>query len=202
MRTCRYVFSLLLIVLVIPLSSFAQAYKGLTFQATVKDPGGVLINDPGTAVNVKVLSPNDCILLEESHAAVVISNGYLNIVVGKGVRGGADKGLAANSIFNNLTALVSLDPLVGAPGTCNYTPVAQDARKMRISFVSGGNTITGDFNIRGSAFAVDSELLGGKASSGYIQTSANTTQVKIDNILATNVYNNLLNLDSSNTSAF
>src|SRR4051812_16563435 len=88
----------------LPSIADAQNHKGLTFQAMVKDSGGVLVNDVGLTVNVRVLSPNDCILLEENHAGVNITNGYLNLVAGKGTRTGSDTGLTLKDIFSNTVA--------------------------------------------------------------------------------------------------
>jgi hypothetical protein len=184
-----------------PHFTFAQNHKGLSFQGFVKDSGGVIVNDTGLTINIRVLSPNNCILLEENHAGVNITNGYLNLVVGKGTRAGSDPSLTFKDIFSNFTARPALTADGG--GACAYTPAVdrQDARTLKVEFVTGAQTVTANFNIRGAAFAVDSETLGGKASSEFIQTTTDVTQARVDTLLSPAVYNNLSQLGTTSTGA-
>lgn len=58
--------------------------KGINFQGVIKTLSGRFPTFSGTTVLVKILSPNDCILREETFSGINISNGYLNLAIGRG----------------------------------------------------------------------------------------------------------------------
>lgn len=178
-------------------NAFAQsAAKGVSFQGVIKTPAGDFPTISGTTVLVKILSPNDCILREESFSGVNISNGYLNLVVGRGVPTANNPVPARDleKVMNNaavITGLTCLNP----DGSTNssltsYTPQSVDTRKLRVSLVINQDNVVADFNMRAVAYAINAEKsdvsdnafkLNGKTSSEFIQTSANVTQANLEN---------------------
>ncbi len=161
------------------LSSHAQTLsKGISFQGMIKTPSGQFPTISGTSVIVKILSPNDCVLREESFSSVNISNGYLNLVIGRGVPTANNpspardlKNLMNNSVsFSSLTCL-NPDGSVNAV-TNSYDANAGDVRKLRISLQIDQDTVVADFNMRAVAYAVNAESLNGKTESSFINVNA------------------------------
>ncbi|WP_374073637.1 hypothetical protein [Bdellovibrio bacteriovorus] len=178
---------LLLFFLIDPSWSFAQSHKGLTFQAFVKQPNGSPLSISGIPIQLQILSPNDCILYSETHNGMSVNNGYLNVVLGSGVRSSGDPGLAMNAVFNNKVTVPSLNSTSGGVGDCTYTPSVggQDARRLRVYFQANADTIDANFNIRATAFAIESERLEGKSANEFIQTSPLLTQPLLENFFST-----------------
>lgn len=198
MKTATYfrnhVAALTLFTLTLAAGFGAQAQsKGMTFQGYLKDSTGALVNTSGVSVTSQLLSPNDCVLMEETHSAVNITNGFFTVVIGKGTRTGADKGLSMRDVFNNGQTRSSMDPVTGAAGSCTYTPTANDARKVKLKFNVGADAIAADFNIRANGFAFwsedadNSQKLGGLAPSAYLQVNSGTglTQSSLESLVTT-----------------
>lgn len=164
--------------------------KGMTFQGYLKDSGGNLVN-ASVSVTSQLLSPNDCVLMEETHSAVAITQGFFTVVIGKGTRTGADKHLAMRDVFNNGATRSGFDDASGATGSCNYVPTAGDARKVKLKFAVGSDQIAADFNVRANGFAFWSEdadnaqKLGGVAPAGYLQVNSGTglTQSSLESLV-------------------
>lgn len=164
--------------------------KGISFQAVIKTPSGQFPSVAGTSVLVKVLSSNDCVLREESFSSVNITNGYLNLVIGRGnpTANNPDPARDLKSVMNNsvnLSGLICLNPdgSVSSSRT-TYEPQAGDIRKLRVSLQIDQDTVVADFNIRAVAFAVNSETLNGKTENSFINinsvsglTQANTESI-------------------------
>ena len=100
-----------LALLLLPLTSSAvqvNGNKGMSFQAVVRSPGGALVNSASTAINVKILSPSGCILWEEDHAGINIADGYLNLGIGQGTKGGdTPSGMTFKKVFDNLWCTIT-----------------------------------------------------------------------------------------------
>ncbi len=183
--TWHVFFSTLLILLS---TTIAQAQnKGITYQVIIKNPSGQAINIPTVNVNIKVLAPNGCILREEEHASVNITNGFLNLSVMRGTRTGNDPNLQAHKVFDNSATISSL-VCINLDGTTkaatSYTPAPEDTRKLRVSFMDGGNPVVADFNIRSTAFAFQAEKLNGKDQTDFvnINNAQNLTQTNVESI--------------------
>ncbi|MDG0815785.1 hypothetical protein [Bdellovibrio svalbardensis] len=160
-------------------SSLAQAQvtngnKGITFQGVIKDtanPSSPTYPTVTSDVVVQVLGvrsdSNSCILWEETHTGVQIDKGYLYLVVGRGVKS-ASPLLSFKDVFDNKPK----SGLNCSGGFTDYTPVATDARKLRIVVNSLG--ITADFNMRAAPYAVhaenavSAETLDGKAATDFL----------------------------------
>jgi hypothetical protein len=160
----------------------ATAHKGLSLQASIKKPDGSALTQTATTVKLQVLSPTtNCVLMEENHTNVAITDGILNLVIGSGTRvsggSGSDKGYSLAEILDNKTTRSSLD-VAGSVGSanCTYAPNinGQDTRKVRVVFTAAdsGETIQADFSLRATAFAVESERLEGKSSSDFVQVNS------------------------------
>lgn len=183
-------FNRAMILLVLVFSNFVfSAERGLNIQAFISKPDGSPLSATGVNVNLKVLSPNSCVLLEEDHAAVNITNGFLYVVLGKGTRGGSDRGFTLSQVLNNRTARANLDNVVSAVGAndCTFTPQGDksDQRKIRINFLDGATTVEADFNLRSGGYAIaaeDSESLQGKAAADFAQLNGNVSQQNIEDL--------------------
>ncbi|MEK2645833.1 beta strand repeat-containing protein [Bdellovibrio sp. BCCA] len=173
---------LVVLVALFPQYVYAQTHKGMTFQAYIKQPNGNPLSVTGVPLRLQVLSPNDCILYDETHASINVTEGYLNLVVGGGARSAGDPGFTMGSVFNNKTSKPNLNSVSGGVGTCTYTPTAgeQDGRRLRLIFNAYSDTIDVDFNIRATAFAIESERLEGKSASEFIQTSPKISQALLE----------------------
>ena len=101
MKTLVVSFLTMLIAL---FASPAFAHKGLTFQGYLKDASGQLVTASGVTITSRLVSPNNCVLLEETHSGVAITSGFFTVVIGNGTRTGADKSLALKDVFSNTTA--------------------------------------------------------------------------------------------------
>ncbi|HRO67964.1 MAG TPA: cell wall anchor protein, partial [Pseudobdellovibrionaceae bacterium] len=179
--------------------SFAQTHKGISFQAVIKSPGGVYPTESGLTVNAKVLSPNDCVLWDEDHVNVDITDGYLNLVIGRGTVASLQPvGQTFTKVYNNGTAQTGLtcvnpDGSVSGPGS--YSPGAQDGRKLRIELTLPTGHVLADFNLRSMPFAVNAENLNGKSDAAFVQVNGlqGLTQAAAEQWFSSTVLQDLLN---------
>lgn len=181
----------------------AQAqHKGINFQAVLKTPSGTLPNVVGLTATVQILTSNNCVLREEEHPGVNITNGYINLVIGgptSVAAGGHNPSPLLNyqEIFNNSVARTGLtcinpDDSVAASGQ-TYTPLASDARKMRLRLqVPGEGLVVADFNLRSVPFAVSAETLNGKSENDFIKTSTNVTQNALETFFSSSSLSQIL----------
>ena len=190
--------------------SFAQ-HKGLTFQAVLKKPDGSYPTISGLTVTLQILDPiSDCVLREENHSGINVSNGYMNLIIGSSsattpMGKNPVPVLSINEVFNNSVSRTGLNcvdagnNIVGVGQT--YNPLSSHARKLRLRTVIGADTVVADFNMRAVAFAVNAETLNGKTEADFINTTTDVTQARTNALFAPAVYDNLLNLSSSSTGA-
>lgn len=170
-----------------PMNVYAQN-KGITYQVIIKNPAGVALNIPSTTVNLKVLAPNGCILREEEHTNVSITNGFLNLSVMRGTRTGADPNLTAAKVFDNSSLISGLTCILtdGSinSGTTSYPPSADHTRKLRVSLMDGANPVIADFNIRSTAFSFNAEKLNGKDTADFVNINnlQSVTQSNVESI--------------------
>jgi hypothetical protein len=171
-------------------------HKGIAVQAYILQPNQNPVNGSGLTVTSRILSPNDCVLIEEQFSNVSISNGYLRLPVGTGTRTARDKGLSLSAALDNTTTRSNLDGPAANP-TCTYSPSSQDARKITVSFNLGTDSttaITANFSLRATGYAVssdDSQALQGKGATDFIQSnsSRSATQNMFENFFAASVSN-------------
>lgn len=177
----------LFFVFVVGLSAQAQT-KGYTFQGVIKRPDGTFPNVTGTTVNMKVLSPAGCVLRDEDVSGVNITDGYMNLVVGKGIPTANDPGLTIQTVFDNSGVTGGLHCLDGANSTIatnqTYNAGAHDARKLRISLVLDSNPVVLDFNMRAVPFATNAETLNGKSDTDFVKANSaqGVTQSNLESI--------------------
>lgn len=160
--------------------------KGITFQAVIKDPDGVYPTVSGLSVVLQILDPAGiCVLREESHSGVSISNGYVNLAIGAD---SASVPVSANPqpVLSLSQVMDNSKPINGF--NCTYTPSSGNARKLRIKVrlprQSGlSEPVVADFNMRSVAYAVNSETLDGKSKDQFIQVSNNLTQQRLESFL-------------------
>lgn len=188
-----------------PLLAMGQTTRGIALQVYVLKPTGEAANVAQLPVRVQILSPNNCVLVDENHGSIDVIGGFMRIPVGTGVREAGDHGLSLAQALGSTQAQVGLDDVNGSVGSCSYTPQAQDIRKIRVSFQIGADPISADFSIRSSAYAVaadDAQALQGKAASEFLQKNSakNLTQTKIEDFfnLITSQVGKLIKFDGTN----
>jgi microcystin-dependent protein len=173
-------------------ASFAHAaptpHKGIAVQAYILTPTQAPASGSGLTITSQILTPGDCVLIEEQFSGVSVSNGYLRLNVGTGTRTAADKGLSLAEALDNVKGRLNLDGPTG-PALCSYTPTSQDARKVRVSFTLGADAITANFALRSTGYAVasdDAQALQGKSASEFLQPniSKSATQTMFENFFA------------------
>lgn len=181
----KFLFLFLWIFHLVPV--LAQTSKGITFQAVVKDSNGDRVNSPSTPINVKILTPNGCVLWEEDFSAINIVDGYINLVVGtQAPTGDTPAGMQFQKVFDNSTNRTSLecfDANGSSIGTANYNPVNSDKRFLRVDFSLGSDRVLVDFNMRSVTFALNSEQLNGKSEDDFIQVNGIVSQSLIETLI-------------------
>lgn len=194
----------------------AQTHKGISFQGVIKLPSGETPTRSGITVNAKILSSNNCVLREEEFLGVNISNGYINIPIGRGDTGGNDPGLSMAEVMDNSkiilngparpAGLACLDSGGAVNGSVTFfNPATSDgARKFRLSLTMDSNPVVADFNMRSMAYAVNSETLNGKKETDLvnINNAKSVTQANVESIFErfTKLDAILNNTDGSGTS--
>lgn len=170
------------------------APAGLNLQGRlVKDE--VPVTGPIT-LTVKVTSPNSdiCLLYEETHSLTLSSGdgGTFSVKIGGGTRTGNDKGFSMVNVFSNRGSTLSGLSCPGSSAT-TYTPVSSDSRYVYVSFVTGSDTVafSSPYVIQSVPYALEAERLDGKVASEYLQTTTDTTQAKINTIMAPTAYTEL-----------
>lgn len=139
----------------------------------VNDSTGVPLASPVSAV-FKILDPSgNCLLYEESHAALALdSQGGFSVKIGPGGSGvrntSADGGLLWKIIFQNLSQLRSPGAPSCSPG---YTPAAGDGRKLRV--VINGSALSPDYAMASTPMATVAESLQGKVPTDFLPSSGN-----------------------------
>lgn len=186
-------FAVLSISMLVSSAAFG-AHKGISFQAVLKKPDGTYPNISGLNVTLQVLDPvSECVLREEVHSGINISNGYINLILGSASAStptGRNPAvvLTIPQVFDNSTPRTGLNCVdannnITASGQ-TYTPTPNHMRKLRLRAVIGADTVVADFTLRAVAFAVNSETLDGKDANSFVQTSAAITQSNVESIFS------------------
>ncbi len=191
---------------------FAQ-HKGINFQAVIKRPNGSYPTASGLTVTVQILDPvTNCVLREEEHASINVSNGYINLLIGSS--------LATTPPGRNPTPVLSIvQAMDNATARSNlncvdinnnvvaisqaYTPSNSHTRKLRLRLNILGDQVVADFNMRAVAFAVNSEMLNNKTDEDFINVKSgdNLTQANVESIFQrfTKLDNILNNFNAAGT---
>ena len=169
--------SLLNIMLLTATAQAQWSNKGIKFQAKIKyTSSGELLNQNAASVNVRILSPNDCVLWEENHPNQNIVDGHLSLVIGSGTNQGAHPvGTTLKAVFDNTvnrSGLLCVDGTNTPTVNTIYHPMPNDTRKVRLYFTNGSDSILADFSLRASGYALNSETLDGKTVNDFVLKSA------------------------------
>lgn len=182
--------------------AFAQT-QGISFQAVLSPPGGGANPDEqNLTVKLLILAPSltttHCVLRSEDHTGVDIKNGYLNLVVGGPAANPTDDGFNPATILtlaqalDNTTSRTGLRCVDGnntvVSSNQTYAPQAGDRRLLRLVVVlTSGDEVIADFNLRAVPYAINSETLGGRSSSQFVQinTTNKVTQANLNQFFNT-----------------
>ncbi|OYZ17614.1 MAG: hypothetical protein B7Y39_15070 [Bdellovibrio sp. 28-41-41] len=177
-----------------PLGHAAPA--GLTYQGRlVKD--NLPVESATVTLTVKVTSTgvNECVLYEETHSLnMASSDGIFSVKIGSGTRTANDKALSLVQVFSNTGTAIA--GLVCGGGATSYTSASTDSRNVYVSFYDGVDTVafSSPYVIQSVPYALEAERLAGRTASEYLQTTADTTQSKVNAVMATTPYTELLAL--------
>jgi hypothetical protein len=178
---------------------------GITFQGRLTKSDQAV---EGSSVNVtiKVKSVvSECLLYEETHTLNMSnSDGIFSIKIGGGTRTVNDVGLSLTQVFSNTgTAITSL--ICTGPGTpTSYTSTSVDARNVYVSFDDGVDVVAfaDPYVVQSVPYAIEAERLAGKPAADYLQVSADSTQTKLDDIMDSAVYSEILALAGGTSSNY
>ena len=177
---------------------------GLTYQGRLVK-NNLPVESSSVTLTVKVTSPdaNQCVLFEETHTLnMTNSDGIFSIKIGGGARTSNDVGFTLAQVFSNrATALNSLTCLSGAT---SYTPTLADSRNIYASFNDGTDTVafSEPYVIQSVPYAIEAERLAGRTASEYLQTTTDTTQTKLNNVMAPSAFTELLALINGTSSQY
>ena len=158
-------------------------------------------------ITLKITSPSvpECVLFEETHSVNLTgSEGIFTVDIGGGAPTANDEGLTLTQVFsNNGTAISSLS-CTGLPATTSYPPAAGDSRKIYVSFVDGAQTVSfaTPYVIQSVPYAIEAERLAGKSATDFLQVTSDSTQTKVNDIMAPSAYTELLALINGTSSNF
>ncbi|MEQ1876913.1 MAG: hypothetical protein ABL958_09730, partial [Bdellovibrionia bacterium] len=165
--------------------SFAQNLSSqfITYQGRLMDPSG---NSPLTgtvSVTLGILDPSgSCLLYEETQSVDLGTTGLFALSVGSALgnvkRTASDPNLSMSQVFANPSGGA---PLVPNSATCSlgggYTPASGDSRVMKVTV--NGTPLSPDISLNSVPQALSAETLQGKGPDGFIQATANVTQVNL-----------------------
>ncbi len=189
--------------IVISAAVAADGPSGLTFHGRVIKPGGAPLEAGSVQFTLQIVSPGSesCLLFEEAHTVNMIdSDGIFTLNIGLGTRTANDTGLALSQVFSNAANLSSL---TCASGT-TFTASTGQSRKVRVSFNDGTETIAfnSDYTVNSLPYALHADHLGGRTSSEFVQTTTDTTQAKLNALMTTTNYSELLALLSGSSTLY
>ncbi len=177
---------------------------GLTYQGRLVK-NNLPVESPAVTLTVKVTSigVNECVLYEETHSLnMTSSDGIFSVKVGSGTRTVNDKALSVIQVFSNTGTIIT--GLVCGGGVTTYTSMLSDSRNVYATFNDGVDTVafSSPYVIQSVPYALEAERLAGKSASEFLQTTADTTQSKVNAIMATTPYTELLALIGGTSSQY
>lgn len=179
--------------------------SGVAFQGRLAKDGTAISG--AVTLTLTVTSPNAdlCTLFEETHTFTIgaSDNGVFSVAVGSGTRTANDEGLTLTNVFSNTGTVINSLACSGSAAT-SYTPLSTHARYIYVSFNTTVGTVAfaDPYVAQSVPYALESEKLAGKTAAEYLQTTVATTQAKIDAIMATVSYAELLALIAGTSSQY
>lgn len=174
--------------------------SGLTLQGRlVKDEVAVT---GAVTLTVSIMSPNAdlCYLYQENHSFNLAAgdDGIFSVQIGAGVRSVPnDKGLSLVNVFSNSGTEISGLICAGNGGVeTKYTPQPGHSRYVYLSFNTpvGVVTFNDPYVVQSVPYALEAEKLAGRSASQYLQTTTDTTQSKLNDLMVPAAYAELLAL--------
>lgn len=181
--------------------------SGLTLQGRlVKDDIPIV---GVVAARVSVMSPNAdrCYLYEEIHSFTLSAAdaGVFSLQIGAGARTANDKGFSLVQVFSNTGVVVTGLTCLGNGGVpTTYTPLAGHSRYIFLSFTTpmGAVAFNDPYVVQSVPYALEAEKLAGKSASQFLQTTAETTQDKLNDLMITSRYSDLMSLISGDSTKY
>lgn len=151
------------------------SFQGRLFMSNGLDP----VESPSTQFAVQILSADaTCLLYEET---------YLNDMTGTSGLFSINVGTGTNTHRTALTLPQVFDNSTSKSGyNCAYSPLAGDIRKLRFIYNAGEGSVTlsPDQNMLSVPYALYSSSLEGLGKDDFLKVTAQSTQVKLDALLA------------------
>ncbi|MCC7402934.1 MAG: hypothetical protein IT288_00920, partial [Bdellovibrionales bacterium] len=171
--------------------------SSLTYQGRIIKPDTTPLEAASVDFTVSIYNPaGTCLLFQETHNLDMTgSEGTFALPIGLGTPTGATPNTLAQTLSN--AAL-----LTGAPA-CNYNPVSGDTRSIVVSFNDGtGSATLAAQQVRSVPYAAYASSLEGLSKTGFVQTSANITQVKVEALLTDPAYTALVDLAGGTSTVY
>ncbi len=166
----------------LPLFSWAGP-KAFNYQGRIFKTDGTPITSSSVDFKIQIRSAGaGCLLYEETHNLNMTgSSGFFSFQIGTGTRTTNDPGFTMDQVISNDAELsnAKLDDSGLCPGA-KYTPGAQDARKIRVSFNDGVEnvTITPDQTLNSAPYSMKANLantLQGYSANAFILKPSSPT---------------------------
>ncbi|RYZ93358.1 MAG: hypothetical protein EOP06_01200 [Proteobacteria bacterium] len=159
--------------------------------------GGLPVESANVEVVIRVASPvgTDCTLLEEKHTLnMTNSDGMMSVVIGKGTRTSNDESFQIQRVFTNSAGTYT--GVVCGSGSTAYSPSADDNRNIFVSFVDNGTTVSfsAPFELQSVPYALEANTIAGKGPTDFLQVTSDSTQSKLNNLMAPTPYQSLQDL--------
>jgi len=167
-------------------------YQGKIFNANGTRP----LQSGSVTFKLQLRSPDgQCLLFEETHIRNMTgTGGVFSLNVGEG----------SNTGRTNLSLLQVIDNSTNKTGdaSCSYHPVAGDTRRIRLIYDDGSGDVTfpTDQTLRSVPYAMNASTLQGLSKDKSIQTSAQVTQTRLEQIFGS--FQVLIDLIQGNSTAY
>ena len=158
---------------------------GLHFQGQIVDGNGAPLQAPSVGFTLQLTNPGgSCVLYEETQTLnMTNSNGTFDFVLGSGTpTSGPGSNNPAPAISFTKTFLNS-GTFTGL-GCGTYSPAAGDARKLKVLFNDGTQTVSlsTPYTITSVPFALYADSLQGKQAADFVQINTGTAAVSQANV--------------------
>lgn len=165
---------LFLAIMVVSQLTLAQSFRGIPVEAYITKPDGSPLTTSNFSAVAQLISPSECIMFEEFYSNLSVTNGAVNLTLGKGQRTAGDPGLAMDRLLSNAVNFSGLNSTSGDSGSCVYQPSAQDSRTLRLKLYFDGETVVADFSLKSVPYAViadEARTLQGLTPDSLIKTN-------------------------------
>ncbi len=198
MDVCGKILTLLYGIVLATTAMAQSSPQAMSLQGKILDASNTPVEAASVTFAIQILSPGieQCLLYQETQTINMSgSGGIFSLPLGAGTRSGAgfENTSSLATIFNNASgALTGLTCLVGT----SYAPSGGAIRKIKLTFDAGTGpqVVTQTLDLQAVPFALYADSLQGRTPANFLQTSAQTTQIKVDNLALDANYNELLAL--------